>query len=132
MLMRAKSVGTFAALGSYALTGQAQLPTWSLPSHIPARPNVSLSNAASEWRAKQLVEEVKLEWQEARSATREAQNGELDEWEIAQALENADFAPSESSIPVRIEISEIRPGKPHRASMEEVDYELIESLRGEL
>ena len=57
---------------------------------------------------------------------------DVDEWEIAQVLENVGFAPPESSVSVRVVISGIRAGKPHRASIEEVDYKLIESLRGEL
>lgn len=130
--MRPEAIGTFAGLASYALMSQSPATTEVLSVLTPSRPNVSLGSAATEWRAKRLIAEVKMEWQEAQSVTRDAEIEAWDEWTMAKVLEEMRFAPPESSVPIRIVVSGIRQGKPHRASMEEFDYELIESLQGEL
>lgn len=115
------SVGTLLGSTAAPCRPPIPMPRWSAGS--VASPEAQ--------RAGQFLREVSREWQEVVELDA-ASTMEWDELTTAKVLENLAFAPPESTAPVHIVITGVRQGKPHSVSMEEFDYELIESLSGEL
>ena len=53
-------------------------------------------------------------------------------WEIAQILDGASIVAPESARAVQGVITHIGQGEPHRASMDEMDYQLFDAIKGEV
>lgn len=129
--MRVETMGIFACLGGYALTSNA--PSFAQNPRIPTPPRAfaPLGEAALGWRAKQLLEAAQMDWEEASQIAAQAPEMGLEAWEIAQILdETRPFAPV-ATLPIAATVTGVRQGEPHRVSMDEIDYELSESLQGE-
>ena len=127
-----KTAGIFVCLGGYALTGgaptgmTAQRPATSLQS------NVVVGSAAAVWRAKRLLAEAQMDWKDAQNFTADAPQPDLQEWEIAQFLDGASTVAPESACAVQGVITHVGQGEPHRASMDEMDYQLFDVIKGDL
>ena len=115
--MQFRTAGIFACLGGYALTGNAPAGAQTLNPPAPIQTQVPLGSAAVAWRAKRLLEEAQMEWKETQHLTDDALQRELEPWEIAQMLDNAPIAPPESTHLVRVTLTEVAEGEPHRMSM---------------
>ncbi len=131
-MMQIKQMGIFAGLSGCALTGNAPASPQTVVAPVALRPIVPLGGKVEAWRAKRLLAEAQMDWQEAQKIIAPAPEVEIEAWEIAQILNEMRISPPLATLPVAVTITGIRRGEPHRASLDEVDYELFESLRGEL
>ncbi len=131
-MMQLKQMGVCADLISYALVSNTPAPTPTIPPPISLRPLVPLGSEARSWRAKQWLEAAQIDWQETQEIIAPAPDVEMEAWEIAQILDEMRVSPPLAVFPVEMVVTGVRRGEPHRASLDEVDYELFESLRGEL
>ncbi len=128
-------MGVLALMSGYALMGCA--PTVAQPIAQPElSASVPLGPLTQRWRDHHLAEAAQLDWKNAqkRAGASASQEPTLEDWEMAAMLEEAASIPPENVVPVRMVISGVTEGQPHRASMEEFDYdiEFLDSLRGNI
>lgn len=131
-MVRPETIGVFACLGGYAITGGALATPQTFQPSASLRPSAPLGSAATAWRAKQLLEAAQMDWQEAQEIAAQVPANEMQDWQIAQMLDEMRVSPPLATMPVAMTITGVRQGEPHRVSIDEVDYELFESLQGEL
>ena len=70
--MRPNPLGIFALYSGYALTGNALPPAQNIKPPASLRPLVPLGNVALGWRAKRLLEEAQMDWQQAQEVALQA------------------------------------------------------------
>lgn len=124
-MMRPEAVGIFACLGGYAVTGSAPAMPQMLRPPVSLRPSAPLGSAAAAWRARRLLEAAQMDWQEAQEIAAQAPDSEIEEWQIAQMLDEMRVSPPLATMPVQISVSGVRQGEPHRVGMADFIPDMI-------
>lgn len=126
--MRSKELGVFAACGGYALMGNTLAPPQNIAPLPSLRSNMALGNAATRWRIKRLLAEAQMDWQESQEILAPAPD-EQEEWDYSDhvlVLEALAFAPPVTSVAVEMRVTSVRRGEPHRASMGDFIFDMVD------